>query len=196
MSLYSSDTRIGNIGGPDIGKFIPFIAYARIVPVIATTRHREYWHDMERKAQAVEDALLAADFHIAVPVAFTPTFRQAPARLTIVGFYDNAMNPSAPTFYPAEPLIPKRGIIHSGTVEGEKTARMHPPNGTQTWGDNPTATNMAITKALKIDLDAAIAGITVNGVAKTWTCTIFYMDVASVKYGQLPNKKGFFSFPQ
>lgn len=188
MSLYSSDPRIGPIGGPRIGNFLPFIAYARIVPVIATTRRREYWHDMEKKAQAVEDALLNASFRIAVPVAFTPTFRQAPARLTIVGFW--------PATSVAEPLTPKITIIHSGSVEGEKTSVMTPPNGTQTWGDNPTAANMAATKALKTALEAAFATITVNAVPKTWSCEIFYMDVDSVKYGQLPNKKGFFSFPQ
>lgn len=188
MSLYSSDPRIGSIGGPTHGSFVPFTAYARIVPVIATTRHREYWHDMEKKAQAVEDALLNSNFRIAVPVAYTPTFRQAPARLTIVGFW--------PGTSPAEPLDPTHSVIHSGTVEGEKTSIMLPPNGTQTWGDNPSALNMAQTKALKAALEASFATILVNGVAKTWSCDIFYMDVDSVKYGQLPNKKGFFSFPQ
>lgn len=192
MSLYSSDPRIGSIGGPTHGNFVPFIVYARIVPVVARDPHREYWHDMEKKAQAIEDALLNADFNIATPVAYTPSFRQAPARVTIVGFYDNSMNPSNPTFVPAEPLVPTATIIHSGTVEGEKTERMVPINGTQTWGDNPTAMNMAITKALKADIEAVVAAIPL----KTWAFNIFYMDVASVKYGQLPNKKGFFSFPR
>lgn len=185
MSLYSSDPRIGPLGGPTQGRFLPFIVYARIVPVVATTRHREYWHDMEKKAQAIETALLDAGFHIAVPVAFTPTFRQAPARVTIVGFYDNDANPTEGDFEVAEPLTPTHSVIHSGTVEGEKTSIMQPPNGTQTWGDQPTATNQAQTKALKAAIEAAVSGI-----------DIFYMDVNSVKYGQLPNKKGFFSFPR
>jgi hypothetical protein len=193
MSLYSSDPRIGNIGGPDIGKFVPFIVYGRIVPVIATTRRREYWHDMEKKAQAIEDALLVtAGLHIATPVATTPTFRQAPARVTIVGFYDNDSNPTELGFNPAEPLVPKHRVIHSGTVEGEKTSILQPPNGTQTWGDVPTALNMAQTKALKSLIETAVSTIP----NKSWAFNIFYMDVASVKYGQLPNKKGFFSFPQ
>lgn len=192
MSLYSSDPRIGPIGGPTHGRFVPFIVYARIVPVIASDRRREYWHDMEKKAQAIETALLDAGFNIAVPVAYTPTFRQAPARVTIVGFYDNSLNPSAAEFTPAEPLVPVHSIIHSGTVEGEKTSIMRPPNGTQTWGDPPTAENMAITKALKADIEAAVAAIPLV----SWAFDIFYMDVASVKYGQLPNKKAFWSFPQ
>lgn len=193
MSLYSSDVRLGSIGGPTHGDWHPFIVYARIVPVIATTRRREYWHDMERKAQAVEDALLAAGLKIATPVAYTPTFRQAPARLTIVGFWNEfAEEPSAGEPLVAEPLIPKRGIIHSGTVEGEKTSRMHPPNGTQTWGDNPTTQNMLITKHIKAAIETAVAAIPIMN----WNFNIFYMDVDSVKYGQLPNKKGFFSFPQ
>lgn len=178
MSLYSSDTRIGPIGGPTIGKFVPFIVYARLVPVVATGRNREYWHDMEKKAQKIEDLLLTAGFKIAVPVAFTPTFRQAPARATIVGFWPDSTNPVA------EPVTPTAKIIHSGTVEGEKTASMTPPKGTQTWGDLPTAQNKAQTLALKVALEAAVSGI-----------DIFYMDVDGVKYGQLPNKKGFFTLP-
>lgn len=193
MSLYSSDVRFGNIGGPDTGKFIPFIAYARIVPVVATTRRREYWHDMERKAQAIEDALLGtAGLHIASPVAATPSFRQAPARVTIVGFYANDSNPTEnPGFTVIEPLVNTSSVISSGTVEGEKTFVNQSINGTQTWGDAPTAQNMAQTKALKSLIETAVGTIPF----KTWAFNIFYMDVASVKYGQLPNKKGFFSFP-
>lgn len=170
---------------PSAASFVPFIVYARIVPVIASGRRREYSYDMEKKAQAVEDALLSAGFTIATPVAFTPTFRQAPARLTIVGFWPD----TSPVL---EPLIPLCSVIHSGTVEGEQTAVLHPPNGTQTWGDLPTAQNMAQTKALKAEIETIVSAIPF----KTWAFNIFYMDVASVKYGQLPNKKGFFSFPQ
>lgn len=192
MSLYSSNPRFGNIGGPETGKMVPFIVYARIVPVIATTRRQEYWYDMERKAQAIEDAIEAHTvLNIATPVAFTPTFRQAPARVTIVGFYDDTTNPSAPEAPVAEPLVPKRSVIHSGTVEGEKTSVVHAINGTQTWGDKPTAQNMAQTKTIKAAIEAAVGTI-----APAFDFTIFYMDVGSVKYGQLPNKKGFFSFPQ
>lgn len=175
----STVTQTGsNIIPFDAGEtFIPFIIYARIVPVIATGRRREYWHDMEKKARVIQDALVDAGFNIAIPVAFTPTFRQAPARVTIVGFWSDST-------LVVEPLNPINQIIHSGTVEGEKTAVMRPINGTQTWSDPPSAENQAQTKALKAAVEAAVPGI-----------DIFYMDVASVKYGQLPNKKGFFSFP-
>ena len=192
MSLYSSDVRLGSIGGPTHGDWHPFIVYARIVPVIARNRRREYWHDMERKAQAVEDVLLADGFKIAVPVAYTPTFRQAPARLTIVGFWNEELEvPSGGDVPVANPLVPQAKVIHSGTVEGEKTSVLTPINGTQTWGDNPTTQNQLITKHLKAALEASFATIPF----KTWALTIFYMDVDSVKYGWLPNKKGFFSFP-
>lgn len=183
MTLYSSDPRIGRIGGPTTGKWVPFTAFARIVPAVYSGRRREWWHDMEKKAQAIETAILTdVNLRVAVPVAFTPNFRRAPSRVTITGFYLDSSSPVAP------PVTPTHSLIHSGTVEGEKTSVLHSVQGIQTYGDNPTTQNMNQTKAIRAALvaDCLAAGITLD---------VFYMDVEGVKYGQLPPKKGFFTFP-
>lgn len=187
MTLYSSDPRIGAIGGPQATGFHPYVVYARILPKIASGRRREFVHDMEKIAQAIETALLNANFKIAVPVAFTPNFRRAPSRVTIVGF-DPVSTLTTPN---TTPVTPTHSIIHSGTVEGEKTSKLHSVQGIQTYGDNPTAANMAAVKALKAAIEVAVATITPTPPA----FKIFYIEYNGVKYGQLPPKKGFFTFP-
>lgn len=186
MTLYSSDPRIGAIGGPQAIGQHPFIVYARVVPAIDSGRRREFIHDLEKKAQQIETALVAAGFNLAIPVAFTPNFRQAPSRVTIVGF-----DPVSTTTTPnTTPVTPTHSVIHSGTVEGEKTSVLTSVQGNQTYGDNPTAANQAAAGALKDAMEAAVATITPTPPS----FTIFYMDYNGVKYGQLPPKKGFFSF--
>jgi hypothetical protein len=187
MTLYSSDVRVGAIGGPQSTGQHPFIVYGRIVPVIASGRRREFVHDMEKKAQMIETALLGAGFNLAIPVAFTPNFRQAPSRVTIVGF-DPVSSATTPN---TTPVIPTHSVIHSGTVEGEKTSVLHSVQGIQTYADNPTAANQAAVKTLKAAIEAAVATITPTPPA----FKIFYMEYNGVKYGQLPPKKGFFTFP-
>lgn len=187
MTLYSSDPRIGAIGGPQSTGFHPYTVYARIVPVVASGRRREFMHDMEKKAQAIETALLNAGFKLAVPVAFTHNFRRAPTRVTLIGF-DPVASSTTPN---VAPVIPTHSVIHSGTVDGEKTSILHPAQGNQTYGDNPTTANQNAVKALKAAIEAAVATITPTPPA----FSIFYIEYNGVKYGQLPPKKGFFSFP-
>jgi hypothetical protein len=193
MTLYSSDPRIGAIGGPQETAYPPFIVYARVVPVIASGRRREFVHDLEKKAQMIETALVKAGFNLAIPVAFTPNFRQSPSRVTIVGF--DKVSTEAGGSFPLDPNVPPvtptHSIIHSGTVEGEKTSVLKSVQGIQTYGDNPTAANQLSVKALKSAIEAAVATITPTPPS----FKIFYIDYNGVKYGQLPPKKGFFSFP-
>ncbi len=187
MTLYSSDPRIGAIGGPQSTGQHPYIVYARILPKIASGRRREFIHDMEKIAQAIETALLNANFNIAVPVAFTPNFRRAPSRVTIVGF-DPVSSATTPN---TAPVTPTHSVIHSGTVDGEKTSVLHSVQGIQTYGDIPSTANRNAVKALKTAIEAVVATITPTPPS----FTIFYIDYNGVKYGQLPPKKGFFSFP-
>lgn len=187
MTLYSSDVRVGAIGGPQATGFHPFTVYAKLTPVVASGRRREFVHDLEKKAQMVETALIAAGFKLAVPVAFTPNFRRSPTRVTIVGF-DAAASSTTPN---VTPVTPTASVIHSGTVEGEKTSVLHSVQGHQTYGDIPTAANRAAVKALKLAIEAAVATITPTPPA----FSIFYIEYNGVKYGQLPPKKGFFTFP-
>ena len=145
----------------------------------------EMYRHLENTADAAEQALYTAGLKLAVPVGFTLPFRQAPARLTIVGFDLNTRG-SAP------PITPSRvtKIIHSGTVEGEKTAPMTPPQGNQSWGDAPLADIDTATKNLKAVIEAALALGThpVGG-------TVVYMEYSGVKYGTLFNQKSFRTFP-
>lgn len=187
MTLYSDDVRIGAIGGPQATGLHPYIVYARIVPVIASGRRQEFVHDLQKKAQQIETALVSAGFKLAIPVAFTPNFRQAPSRVTIVGF-DAVSTATTPN---VTPVTPTHSIIHSGTVEGEKTSKLHSVQGDQNYGDNPTAANQAAVKLLKSSIEAAVASITPTAPS----FKVFYIEYNGVKYGQLPPKKGFFSFP-
>lgn len=170
--------------GPVHTRHEPFIVYVKVVPNRGFGRRFEYYRDTERLALKVERELVDAGFNIATPVAWTPQFQNAPARLTIVGFVSRADSTSLTTDDNQNPMTPGVEIIHSGTIDGEKTAKMTPVNGTQTWGDPPTSVNRSRVSALKSAIEAASTGI-----------DIIYIDYNGVKYGQLPNKKGFRSFP-
>lgn len=184
MSLYSTSPRIPPLGGPRSTKFEPFVAYARVTPDREDGRRFVYYRGLENAAQKVEEDLIDAGFHIATPIAFTPQFQQAPARLTIVGFVETTENSGTTEENNNPPVTPTAKIIHSGTVDGEKTSVQTPIQGNQGWGDNPTAANQTNVMNLKADLEAASSGI-----------EIFYINYNGVRYGTLPNKKGFFSFP-
>ena len=174
--LYSTSPRRPALSGPVDVKFHPYIVYCRIVPDKADGRRFVYVRDMEREADRVERLLIAANFNIAYPIAFTPQIGQQPARLTIVGF-----RPSSAHNKP--PVSPDSKIIHSGTVDGEKTSVMNVISGNQGWGDNPTTQNRTDVLALKAAIEAAVSGIEVMGIV-----------YQGVRYGVMPNKKGFFSF--
>lgn len=184
MPLYSTSTSKPSFMGPVHTKHEPFIVYAKVVPSRGYGRRFEYYRSLERLALKVEDELMDAGFNIATPVAWTPQFGNAPARLTIVGFVSRADSATLTTDDNVPPLTPGVEIIHSGTVDGEFTDVMTPVNGTQTWGDEPTSVNRSRVSALKSAIEVASTGI-----------DIIYIDYNGVKYGQLPNKKGFRSFP-
>jgi hypothetical protein len=178
MTLYSTSTRMPALSGPQGTKYEPFVAYAKVVPSRAFGRKAEYHRDLEKKAQKVEDDLIDAGFNVAAPVLFVPQVGQAPARLTIVGFVASSDSTRPP-------VVPTAKIIHSGSTDAEKTSVMTPVQGTQGWGDLPTTKNQNDVADLKVALETASPGI-----------DIFYISYNGVKYGQLPNLKGFMGFPQ
>ena len=185
MPLYSSSTRKPNQMGPVHDKQIPFVAHFAVVPDTGFGRRMEYYRALETIAVKAETALLDATFNIATPVAWTPQMGQAPARLTVVGFAGEEDLLGGTTGDPAvdAPVNPGVEIIHSGTVDGEQTEVKTPPQGTQTWGDTPSDTNQSYVVTLKSALET------------TTGLTVTYLELNGVKYGQIPNRKGFFSFP-
>ena len=183
MTLLSHSTRRPSLDGPREPKHEPFTAFARVVPTRGFGRRFEMIRDLEKKAQIVEDDLNDAGFNIALPVAFTHPFQQVPARLTIVGFVEVGVGSVGESGNFA-PVTPTQGVIHSGTVIGEKTELKTPPQGNQGWGDDPTSGNMTDVMELKASLEDASTGL-----------EVFYIEYKGVKYGQHPNRKGFFSFP-
>ncbi|MEM3000633.1 MAG: hypothetical protein QXU32_00580 [Nitrososphaerales archaeon] len=164
------------MSGPVDVKFHPYVVYCRIVPDKADGRRFVYIRDMEREADRVERLLISANFNIAYPIAFTPQIGQQPARLTIVGF-------RASTAKNNPPVNAGSKLVHSGTVDGEKTSVVNTTSGNQGWGDDPTSQNRADVLALKSAIEAAVSGIEVIGVV-----------YQGVRYGIMPSKKGFFSF--
>lgn len=170
--------------GPVRTNFTPYVVHIRVVPVVASGRRFEMYRHLEKKANETEHALVTAGLRMAVPVGFTLPFRQAPARITVVGFDPNARGTVAP-------VTPTAKIIHSGTVEGEKTAVKTPPQGTQSWGDAPIAAIDTAVKSLKLVIEAALVLSThpVRG-------SVVYIEYNGVKYGTLFNQKAFRSFPR
>jgi len=174
--LYSTSTRIPNMMGPASTSYEPFVAYATMSGDVKLNRKFEIIRDLETKAHKIEDALFDAGFNIARPVAFTIRIGQQPARFTIVGFVSSS-DANKP------PVTPTATIIHSGSIQGEKTAVMTPVQGTQEWGDEPTLKNRQDAVDLKTNLEAVVVGM-----------TVFYVEYNGVKYGQKPNRNGFHSF--
>jgi hypothetical protein len=182
MPLLSTSTQRPDLSGPRGAQFEPFTAFARFVPNKGFGRRLEAVRDLEKQAQFVEDELLLAGLNIATPVAFTPQFQAVPARFTIVGFVDVSVGSAAPDEN-APPVTPTATVIHSGTAFGEATSVLTPPQGQQGHGDNPTAQNVTDVVNLKSSLEAASPGL-----------DVFYIEYKGVKYGQQPNRSGFFGF--
>lgn len=190
--LLSTSTKTPLEGGPRDLKQIPFRAFVRVFPTLANGRRWELIRDLEKIADFSEEALIDIGLTLAQPVAFTPQFAQVPARITIVGFdsgeatepFTNVVNAS-PVEQSTQP-----GIIHSGTIPGEKTAVMTPRalGGDLSKGQDPTDVVDARVAELRSDIETALAAV--NGVDK-----MIFMDYNGVKYGYMPNKKGFRSFP-
>ena len=177
MALLSSSSQRPLLSGPQAIKHTQFVAYAKVIPDLGFGRRVEMWRDLEKKAQMVEEDLQDAGFNLALPVAFSPQFQQVPARLTIYGFIANTNENVAP-------ITPSATVIHSGTIEGEKTAILTPPQGDQNRDDKPTATTLTSVAELKNALELASPGL-----------DIFYLSFNGVRFGQQPNRKGFLSFP-
>ena len=96
MTRLSDNTRVQSLRGPGRVKFVPFTAYAGIIPINGNGKRFETVRDMERIADDVEDALRLlqdsntedAKFDFAYPIAATPQFGDKTARVTIHGNAD------------------------------------------------------------------------------------------------------------
>lgn len=189
MALYHSSNRNIELRRPGGTKFIPFKVYVEVFPTLANGRRFEYVRDLQKIAQFVEEDLQDSDFNIALPVAYTPQFAQSPPRITIDGYdeFSGAVSNDPPVDQSTQPTI-----IHSGTVPGEKTAaRAKPPSGGDlASGQDPTATTDARVSALKIDVETALTSALGADVFR-----VFFIEYNGVKYGSLPPKKAFRSFP-
>lgn len=139
------------------------------------------------KVQFVIESRLAAETSLVVaePVAFTHQIAQSPGRFTIVGFFitDGVNEPPVDRLtQPAE--------IHSGTIPGEVTDLIEeiPRGGDLARGQDPLPRTDTRVMILKDLLDMTLSGISGLG-------EVFFMDFNGVEYGQIPNRKGFRSFP-
>jgi len=93
MTRLSENTRVSQLQTQ--ARYIPFTAYARIVPDTGFGRRFERIRDREKLADLIEDRLRAIDeditaitieeYDIAFPIASTPQFGNKPARVTIHG---------------------------------------------------------------------------------------------------------------
>jgi hypothetical protein len=162
-------------------KFVPFTAFAKVVPSHKQGKRGVYVRDLQKIASFIETDLAATElFTLANPVAFTPQIGQNPARVTIYGFIDidRRISPNAPpTSFPH--------VIHSGTDPGEGTAVYAGPTGGSTsWGQDVKTRIDEEVFWLKSNLEAA----------SEWLNDIFYIEYNGVKYGS-EWKRRFRSFP-
>ena len=182
MNFYSTSTGEPNPMGPVALKFQPFTVCARVVPSTGYGRRFESVRDLERLAlnlyNEIEPDMVSAGITISAPFSVTPQFGNMPARITFNGF-------AAPVAAEnISPVTPTATIIHSGSVDGEKTSVMTPYQGTQGWGDKPTAAVIARVLVLKNALLAASP-----------TLEIIYINYNGVRFGNFPGKTGFFNLP-
>jgi len=173
----------------------PYRMYIEVVPTQGKGRRFEYWRDLQKIAETTEDLLVADGQNIATPVAYTPQFAQVPARLTLIGFVSRSalLRPNAsPTTEASRP-----NIIHSGTVPGEKTSlRKGPMGGDLAQGQDPTAQVDAMVMALKEDIETVLGSSVMSDAFTDLSFSIFFIELNGVKYGSMPNKKAFRSFPR
>jgi len=182
MSLHTLHPYQPHIGGPNEELFIPFRAFVKFVPDLANGRRWEMIRHFEKVQFLIEDALVSeTSIEISEQVAFTVQIGQSPGRFTIVGFHITSGENDPPVDTATQP-----GEIHSGTVPGEKTAVIPaiPRGGDLARRQDPAArtTNQAVD--LRSDLESALSGISGLG-------EVFYLEYNGVKYGQIPNRKGF-----
>ena len=92
MTRLSTHTLIPSLRGFGSRQFIPFTAFARVIPNLGFGRRFEMVRDIEKQADLVEDELDSLDsdsagisFDFAKPVLFTHQFADKTARLTIHG---------------------------------------------------------------------------------------------------------------
>lgn len=162
---------------------VPFVARIRLVPKRGTGKRFDVWRNLEKASLRVETQLLAGNWNIATPIAFTPQFGDFEAHLTIVGFRPKSRNTDdrrvvAPTTDVTE--------IHSGTDPGEKTATvLVNKGGSLSKGQDPVSVVDSEAREL---VDALGSATTVFGVED-----IMHVEYNGVKYGV--KKLGGRSFP-
>jgi len=186
MTLYSTSPLQPDLAGPNEELHIPFKAFVKVIPDLAFSRRWEMIRHLEKIQYIAELSLEGiSSLVLAEPIAFTHQFAQAPARLTIVGFFVTSGENVPPVDRPTQPAE-----IHSGTIPGEKTAAIFdiPRGGDLARGQDPTVVTDARVSTLRSTIESALS--TISGVVE-----VFYMDLNGVKYGQIPNRKGFRSFP-
>ena len=157
---------------------IPFSACLRVVPYSGGGRRLASTRNLQLLAKFVEDDLVAAEWNIAIPVAYKPQYGNTSAQITLEGFVERdeesgttAPPADVPNFAPVADVQ----IMANGTIPGEKTALVTGNvGGSLSWGQNTTATLdtlvSEIVAALKadsvmIDEVVTIDRITVMGVA-------------------------------
>ena len=150
-------------------KHVPFKVFARIVPANDGRRFTKV-RDSEKIASFIESDLQEAGFNIAIPVAYTPQMGQNPARVTIVGML--AVYRSE---HPILPPTTDSTVIHSGTVPGEKTAKVTGPmGGSLSWGQEPIDEINDGVKWLKENLEAASSHLN----------DIYRIEYSGVRFGE------------
>lgn len=186
MTLYSTSPLQPVASGPREDLQIPFRVFVKIVPTLGKGRRWEMIRDVE-KIQHLAELFLddVSELNIEGPILYTHQIGQAPARLTITGWFITTGENVPPVDRDAQP-----GEIHSGTVPGEKTSLIEriPRGGSLSYGQDPTDITDTRVSTLKTLIEDALDEI--PGFDK-----IIYIDFNGVEYGQIPNRKGFRSFP-
>jgi len=186
MTLYSTSPLQPSLGGPNPDLQIYFRAFVRVVPDLAFSRRWEMIRHMEKIQHLAELSLEdIAALRIEGPIQFTHQIGNAPARLSIAGW----LTSTGPNVPPVDRTT-QPGEIHSGTIPGEKTALIEeiPRGGDLARGQDPTTATDSRAAAIKDAIETALVDI--SGIEE-----VFFLDVNGVKYGQIPNRKGFRSFP-
>lgn len=129
MTRLSTHTLVPSLRGPGQKQFIPFTAFAFVVPDLGFGKRFEMVRDLEKQADLVEDGLdglssetSGIDFDFAKPVLFTHQFADKTARLTIHG---NVTGLDRAKIFIAESLVIHSGEFKTGT--GSVTAPKRVP---------------------------------------------------------------------
>jgi hypothetical protein len=166
---YSTETHYNEQSGPR-SKQVPFRVYAEIYPDPEVSGNRwETVREWNAWAEDVQEDLVDAGINIALPVAFTPQFAAAPARVTLHGFYDIGQTDNIGKPTTSDVNVDSPGGIKTGNKGGSLSR-----------GQVPTA----FTQSEVADLKSTIEGLITAAV------TIFKIDYNGTIYG-----RGGFSFP-